>query len=239
MGKPIAAVWTELLKARRSRVPAVTMLAFTVAALVGGLFMFVLQDQRRARAMGLLGAKASLVGGDADWPAYFSMLAQTIAVGGLLIFGLVFVWSFGREFSERTITDLLALPTARTTIVVAKFAVAAAWCMALSVQTYLLGIVIGAALGLPGWSATIAISGLTKIVATSAMTVLLVTPFALAASVGRGYLRAVGFMFWRCSAPRSSRHSATATTSRGACRPCSPALPDPTTPCRGRSATAS
>ena len=105
-----AAVWAELLKARRSRVPAVTVLAFTVAALVGGLFMFILQDQRRARALGLLGAKASLAGGAADWPTYLGLLAQTVAVGGLLLFGLVFVWIFGREFAGHTVKDLLAPP---------------------------------------------------------------------------------------------------------------------------------
>lgn len=39
-----AALWAELLKVRRSRAPMVTVAAFTMAGLVGGLFMFVLQD---------------------------------------------------------------------------------------------------------------------------------------------------------------------------------------------------
>ena len=38
----INALVTEVLKARRSRVPWVTAVAFTVAAAVGGLFMFIL-----------------------------------------------------------------------------------------------------------------------------------------------------------------------------------------------------
>ncbi|HEV2088756.1 MAG TPA: ABC transporter permease [Cryptosporangiaceae bacterium] len=195
MGELAAALWAETLKARRSRVPLVTVLAFTVAALVGGLFMFILQDPRRARSMGLLGTKAAVVGGDADWPGYFTMLAQTTAVGGLLIFGLVFVWTFGREFSENTVKDLLALPTPRTTIVGAKFGVATGWCLALAVQTYLLGLLVGAILGLPGWSPTVAVTGLANLLATAAMTILLATAFGLAASIGRGYLPAVGCMF--------------------------------------------
>lgn len=185
---------TEILKARRSRVPWITALAFTVAAAVGGLFMFILQDQDRARSLGLIGTKAALVGGDADWPTYLGFLAQTTAVGGMLVFGMVSVWLFGREFSQNTVKDLLALPSARTTIVVAKFVVAGAWCLALAVQLVVLGLVIGVVLGLPGWSVDLAMSGVATIAVTAVMTVLLTTPVALAASAGRGYLPGVGVL---------------------------------------------
>lgn len=185
---------TEVLKARRSRVPWITALAFTVAAAVGGLFMFILQDQDRARSLGLIGTKAALVGGDADWPTYLGFLAQTTAVGGMLVFGMVSVWLFGREFSQNTVKDLLALPSARTTIVLAKFVVAGAWCLALTVQLIVLGLVIGAALRLPGWSVDLAMSGVATIAVTAVMTVLLTTPVALAASAGRGYLPGVGVL---------------------------------------------
>jgi ABC-2 type transport system permease protein len=185
---------TEVLKARRSRVPWITALAFTVAAAVGGLFMFILQDQDRARSLGLIGTKAALVGRDADWPTYLGFLAQTTAVGGMLVFGMVSVWLFGREFSQNTVKDLLALPSARTTIVLAKFAVAGAWCLVLTVQLVVLGLGIGAALGLPGWSADLVTSGVATIAMTAVMTVLLTTPVALAASAGRGYLPGVGVL---------------------------------------------
>ncbi len=144
--------------------------------------------------MGVLGAKATLAAVHADWPAYFAFLAQTTAVGGMLVYGLVATWMFGREFSQDTVKDLLALPTARTAIVAAKFVVAAVWCLVLAVHVYLVGLIVGAALGLPGWSAAVAIAGLAKLMATAVMTTLLVTPIALAASVGRGYLPAVGVM---------------------------------------------
>ncbi|MEV6647558.1 ABC transporter permease [Amycolatopsis sp. NPDC051371] len=190
-----AAAWTELLKARRSRLPWVTAAAFTVAAGFGGLIMFILQDVRRARALGLLGTKAALTGGTADWPAYFALLAQIIAVGGAVLFGVIVIWTFGREFSQGTAKDLLALPTPRTTIVGAKFAVTTSWSLVLTVQTYLLGLVIGAAIGLPGWSAAVAATGLVKLLLTAALTIAVTTPFALAASLGRGYLAGVGALF--------------------------------------------
>ncbi len=189
------ALWAELVKIRRSRLTWVSMVAFTVAAGFGGLFMFILADPGRARRLGLLATKAQLLNGTADWPTYFGLLAQTVAIGGSIVFGLIVIWTFGREFSDRTVKDLLALPTPRTTIVGAKFVVTGAWCLLLALQTYLLGLAIGAALRLPGWSAATAVRGLGVLLACAAMTVLLVAPFALAASVGRGYLAAVGVMF--------------------------------------------
>ncbi len=81
-GEIAAALWAELLKVRRSKVPWVTFVAFTMAGLVGGFFMFVLQDPDRARSLGLLGAKAQFTGGAADWAGYFALIAQIAAVGG-------------------------------------------------------------------------------------------------------------------------------------------------------------
>jgi ABC-2 type transport system permease protein len=189
------AVWTELLKARRSRLPWITAAAFAVAAGVGGLFMFILEDPDRARAMGLLGTKAQLAGGTADWPGYLAFMAQMVAVGGVLIFGIIVIWTFGREFSDHTAKDLLALPTARGAVVMAKFVVTAGWCLLLSAEVFALGLLIGTSLRLPHWSTTIAAEGLLRLVVTTAMTVALVTTLALAASLGRGYLAAVGVMF--------------------------------------------
>ncbi|MBO3749279.1 ABC transporter permease [Streptosporangiaceae bacterium NEAU-GS5] len=188
------ALWAELLKVRRSRLPWVTAGAFTVCAAVGGMFMYILLDPGRARSLGLIGAKTQLSGATADWAGYFGLLAQTVAVGGVLLYGLIVVWLFGREFSDHTAKDLLALPTSRTAVVLAKFAVAAMWSAALAVQIGVLGLAIGALLDLPGWSPATAAAGLAKILVTAALTVTLTTVFAYAASAGRGYLAAVGTM---------------------------------------------
>lgn len=140
------ALWAELLKVRRSRLPWISALAFTVATLVCGLFMFILQDPQRAQALGLLGAKAQLSGATADWTGYLALLAQAVAVGGLLIYGVIAIWLFGREFSDHTAKDLLALPTSRSAIVGAKFIIAGLWSVLLAVQVCGLGLLIGALL---------------------------------------------------------------------------------------------
>jgi ABC-2 type transport system permease protein len=189
------AIWAELLKVRRSQLPWVTALAFLIAAGVGGLFMFILQDPDRARQLGLLGSKAQLVEGAADWPSYLALLAQTAAVGGLLVYGVIAIWIFGREFSDATATDLLALPTRREAIVAAKFIVVLAWCGVLALLLFVAGLAVGALLRLPGWSAGVVVRGWGTIVATAVLTALLVAAFGLAASIWRGYLAAVGVLF--------------------------------------------
>lgn len=194
-GEIPAAVWAELLKVRRSLVPWVTLVAFTVAALVGGLFMFILLDPERARSLGLLGTKAQLAGGEADWAGYLALVAQIVGIGGLLLFGMVVTWLFGREFSDRTAKDLLALPTSRAAVVWAKLLVAIGWCLALTVHLAVLSLLMGAMLDLPGWSVEVAADGLGTLLATALLTIALALGYGLVACLGRGYLPAVGFMF--------------------------------------------
>ncbi|MGH3330100.1 MAG: ABC transporter permease [Nocardioidaceae bacterium] len=189
------AVWAETLKARRSVAPWVTLAAITLAALVGGFFMFVLKEPAHARSLGLLGAKAELTGGTADWAGYFALTAQIVAVGGLLVFGLVVVWLFGREFTDRTAKDLLALPTSRRDVVTAKLLVALGWCLSLTVLLLVMTFAMGALLGLPGWSAAVALRGVGTVLAAALLTATLTTTYGLVASVGRGYLAAVAAMF--------------------------------------------
>lgn len=125
------AVWVELLKARRSRVPLLTALGFCLLPLVGGFFMVVLKDPALAQRMGLISAKAQIVAGSADWPTFLDMLAQGVAIGGFMVFGFVASWVFGREFSDGTAKDLLALPAPRSGIIGAKFVVVGIWCAGL------------------------------------------------------------------------------------------------------------
>jgi ABC-2 type transport system permease protein len=72
--------------------------------------------------------------------------------------------------------------------VAAKFALAAAWALLLALQVAVLGLLIGALLALPGWSAETAAQGVLRIVIAATLTALLTTPLSLAASIGRGYL---------------------------------------------------
>ena len=189
-----ATPWAETLKARRSMLPWLTALGAACVPLVGGLFMLILKDPAWARRLGLITAKAQMRAGTADWSTYVDLLAQAVAVGGLLLFGLIAIASFGREWSDRTVKDLLALPTPRAAIAGAKFVVIAFWSVILAAIVYLLGVSIGAAVGLPGWSPRLALHAAGEIAATTGLTIALVTPFAWTASAGRGFLPPIGAM---------------------------------------------
>src|SRR5512132_311672 len=146
------ALWAETLKIRRSKVPLFTAIGFSFAPLVGGLFMIILKDPEAARSMGLISAKAQLAAGTAEWSTLFNMLAQATAVGGAIVFAIFTAWIFGREFSDHTAKELLALPTPREAIVGSKFVVVVIWAAGLTALVLGIGLAVGAAVGLPGWS---------------------------------------------------------------------------------------
>lgn len=143
-----AALATEWLKARRSRVPWLVLAGFSLVPLVVGLFMVILKDPESARRMGLLGTKAQITAGTADWPTLFSMLGQAVAVGGAILFAFLTSWVFGREFADRTVRGLLASPTSRGAVVVAKAIVVALWGLAITAWIVVLGFGVGLVVGL-------------------------------------------------------------------------------------------
>lgn len=186
------AVWVELLKAGRSRMPLLTVLGFSLAPLAGGFFMIVIKNPDLARRLGMISAKAQIVAGTADWPAYLGMLAQATAIGGFILFSFISSWVFGREYSDHTIKDLLALPTPRYTIVLAKFILVGVWSAALTTVIYLIGLGVGAAVVLPPTAAAIFWQGTVTIAVTACLTISLAPPIAFFASTGRGYLPPLG-----------------------------------------------
>lgn len=188
-----AALWAETLKARRSRLALGITLAFMILPLVGGLFMVILKNPEQARALGLISLKAQIVGGQADWPTYFDMLLQGTAVGGLMLFSFVTAWVFGREFSDHTVKELLAIPAPRWSIVAAKFAWTGLWIAALTLLSFALALAIGALLAIPGWSAELVQASFGSLVLIAVLLLMLMPLVAFFASAGRGYLPALGW----------------------------------------------
>ncbi len=183
-----AAISTEFLKSRRSRVPWGVGAGFTAAPLVMGLFMVILKDPEGARALGLLGAKAQLTAGTADWPTFLNLLGQATTVGGAVLFAFLAAWVVGREFTDRTLRGLLANPTPRQTIVAAKATVIASWGIAVSAWVLALGLAIGALVGLPGWSSADAAGTIASIALAMVLTIGLQAWAMFFAGVGRGYI---------------------------------------------------
>ncbi len=101
-------------------------------------------------------------------------------------------WVFGREFSDGTIKDLLAVPVRRSSILLAKFILIAAWAGLLTLVIFASGFLMGVLLQLPGGSIPILLEGSSRVVLTAGLTTLVVLPYAFFASAGRGYLLPLG-----------------------------------------------
>lgn len=188
-----AALWAEFLKMRRSKVPLFTSIGFFILPLVGGLFMIILKDPDAAKSMGLISAKAQITVGTADWSAFFNMLAQSTAIGGAILFSILTTWIFGREFSDRTVKELLALPTSRETTVTAKFVVIAVWTLLLTAAMFLVGLLVGMLVSIPGWSSELFSSSVVGVLGSTLLNMFLLPYVALLASMGRGYIPPFGW----------------------------------------------
>ncbi|MFN2234792.1 MAG: ABC transporter permease [Anaerolineales bacterium] len=193
MNQLIQALRVEILKARRSKMPLITLLGFSLVPFVAGFFMIIIRDPEMARRMGIISTKAQIIAGNADWPTFLDVITQATAIGGVILFSFIASWVFGREYSDRTISDLLALPTPRSFIVLAKFILVFLWSALLIVIIFLIGLGVGAAIHLPYSSIDVIFQGTQTLAVTALLTAALAAPVAFVACAGRGYLAPMGF----------------------------------------------
>lgn len=188
-----SALWAETLKLRKSKVPYFLALGFVFFPLVDGLFMFILKNPEAAKSLGLITTKAQLLTGTADWPSFFTFLSQATAVGAMVLFSIFTIWSFGREFSDHTVKELLALPTPRWSIVSAKFLIMALWSLAITASIFGIGLLVGTFVKIPGWNIGLLWPSFLHVFGTAALTIPLMSFSAFIASIGRGYLLPFGW----------------------------------------------
>ena len=110
--------WKKLIK---SKLSIVTACSICLVPFIVGLFATMMKYPENFKNLGLISAKMEMMK-ITDWSSYLMTISQVISVGGLLIFGFTASWFFGREYSDKTMIDLLALPIRRDTIVLAFFA---------------------------------------------------------------------------------------------------------------------
>jgi ABC-2 type transport system permease protein len=190
-----SAFWAESLKIRKSKIFLITILFFLFIPLVMGFLIFISRNPEIAGKLGIIGFKSSIFA-NSDWPAYFGLLNQSVAAIGILGFGFVTSWVFGREYSDHTIKDLLALPVSRSLIVLSKFMAVILWCILLSIFSIIFGIIVGIAVHISGWSGELALNSAYNSVIVTLLTILLCGPVAFFASYGRGYLLPIGFIIF-------------------------------------------
>lgn len=166
----IVAIRTEFAKLRRSYV------------LWGTLMLFMFITVMRV--------------GETDWTAYLHNVVFMFAtVFGLIGFGVLTSWTFGREYTDRTFKDLLALPISRGKIVAAKSVSAMLWSLIIAVITYEFAVLMGLITGIPGFSIDVVRHYLFQMLIVSGMHLLLCGPVIFLANVSRGYLMPIAYAF--------------------------------------------
>ncbi|OWA35565.1 bacitracin ABC transporter permease [Saccharibacillus sp. O16] len=134
--------------------------------------------------------------GGADWNEHLGNMSFLFAsVFGLMGFGTITAWTFGREYADRTIKDLLALPVSRTQIVIAKGIVILFWCLIATLLIFGFALLLGLLIGVPGLSLDIIRHQLVELLLIAGFHLFLCSPVALLASISRGYLVPIAYAF--------------------------------------------
>lgn len=194
MNSQMLALKAELLKSKHSVIFLISFIAFAIVPIMGGIFMLVMQDPEAMAKASLLNTKMEMMNVTADWNALFMILTQGMGIGGIMIFGFIASWIFGREYSDNTVKDLLSLPISKMTILNAKYIVYLFWGISLAVVNAVLGILIGLLIQLPGFAVDNVFFFLRDYIITTILTLLLGTPVAFFSMVGKGYLAPLGFI---------------------------------------------
>jgi len=187
----IVAFKTELIKALKSRMLWGTIIFFSFIAVMLALLMLVARHPEIAVKSEVLDMKASLIS-KADWATYFGLLLQMVLTVGSLGPAIVAIWVFGREYSDRVIKDLLALPVSRYSIVSAKLLIVFFWSCLLLILLYAIGLISGLLIHLDGWNKELFLQKTQVYFMSAFLTVLLFPVIAFLTCMSRGYLLPVG-----------------------------------------------
>jgi ABC-2 type transport system permease protein len=186
-------IWVEVRKAIRSRMPIWTALGSMLLPLGIAFLIFVARNPQISERLGLFSAKADIVAYAAtDWQAYMQLIGETIGAGGIMLFIFILSWIFGREFTDGTLKDMLSVPVSRGSIILAKYVVMMFWGEALAIFLLVAALILGWIINLPGSSTALFFEGASNVIAASFLAIIVALPFALLASIGRGFLLPIG-----------------------------------------------
>lgn len=183
-----SAIRVEWWKLRRSRVSLVATVLMGALLPAMGLGFYSVAVNGGTGSMADKAA-ALLVG--EGWVGYLGLVDQIAAVALFLGAGVVVAWMFGREHADRTFPSLFALPVPRGAIAAAKFVVLAAWLVALSFIVCVTAVALGVIAGVEPLHGGV-LGELTRLLTISLGAGALALTMGLVASIGRGYLPAIG-----------------------------------------------
>lgn len=169
------ALRAEFAKLKRSRLPLWTAVIVVLLPLV------------------MFGSTRSIGGPLVSWSDFMRTGTEMLATLGVVIYGLVAAYLFGREYGERTATAVLTLPMRREFTVLAKGAVLLVWVLGLSLLSVGASAAYAAVLGLEGFSVPHLGRAVWETLQVSALLFGTLPVVALLAVAGRGYIAPMAF----------------------------------------------
>jgi ABC-2 type transport system permease protein len=188
----IIAFYCELTKVLKSKMLLGTSIFFAFIGIMLAFIMLVAKHPEIAGGSEILTAKASFIS-NPNWTVYFGLLLQMVLTIGGLGPSIVAIWVFGREYSDRVIKDLLALPVSRQNIVLAKFLVVFLWSLLLLLLLFVFSLLCGFLIHLDGWNYDLFLQKARIYSISAFLTIILFPVISLITCINRGYLLPVGF----------------------------------------------
>ena len=174
--KIISFIHCEALKVLRSSVFWIVIVAFATMPIMLGLVTYI-------NAV------------DARWEPYLTDLLGTNTA--LLVIGFSFTacWVFGREYTDKTISELLVKPVSKLYVVLSKFIVIFLWDVLLVFFMFAVVCIMGILIGLNGGTWLLITNSFLTFMGASLLTMVVSTISALLANVSKGYLAPIGLAF--------------------------------------------
>lgn len=172
--KILSFIYCEILKVLRSGVFWILFIAFATMPVMLGLVTYINAT-------------------DVNWEPYLVDLLGSITA--LLVIGFSFTacWVFGREFTDKTISELLVKPVSKLYVVLSKFIVIFLWDLVLALFMFAVVIIMGLLIGLKAGTVTLIMSSLLTFMIASLFIMVVSTISALLANISKGYLAPIGF----------------------------------------------
>lgn len=185
----------ELKKLKRSVIVWLVFMGYALVPIMGGIMMYLIQHPNLIPKSSILSVKASMLSIPVDWNSYLNTyMTQGAGLVGIVAFGFVASFIFGREYSDRTYRDLLSLPISRTVILNSKYVVYILWCVILAISDLIISLIVGLVLKLPNWDLTMIYPIILRYFVVISLVIILGTPISFFALWTRGYLAPLGFL---------------------------------------------
>jgi len=173
----LSVLYCEVLKVLRSHVFWFVFLFFGIGPVM----------------MGIMG-NSPADSGQGNWELYLEGAVNTITGVGLVGFSFIAAWVFGREFTDKTVKDLVAKPVSRSCIVSSKFIVIFAWSLLYLLYMFSLSLLTGLTLGLADFAPSLVMDAFIIFSTASLMFIIVATPSAFVANITKGYLAPIGLI---------------------------------------------